>query len=167
MSRPKRKKNAQDCSAAGRSGAVEVGRPEPTWQIPFCVPAGETDCYSVGVMLDDGTLSSEEAQKYQCDLGLRMNHIGLSLPGQVLRLDLYRLVCYFQTSEYLADLSDGGDFCPWQGLRDEFQDSEIMRILLQTAVAGRDRFAALRPALRRTRSAVFLTSGIRLVLAHG
>ncbi|MEO8656821.1 MAG: hypothetical protein ABI693_00035 [Bryobacteraceae bacterium] len=88
-------------------------------------------------MLDDGTLSSEEAQGYQRDLGLRINHIGLSLPGQVLRLDLYRLVCYFQTSEYLAELSDGGDFCPWQGLRDEFQDSEIMRILLQTAVAVR------------------------------
>lgn len=82
-------------------------------------------------------MSSEEAQDYQRDLGLRINHIGLSLPGQVLRLDLYRLVCYFQTSEYLASLSDGGDFCPWQGLRDEFQDSEIMRILLQTAVAVR------------------------------
>lgn len=88
-------------------------------------------------MLDDGTLSSEEAKEYQRDIGLRINHIGLSLPGQVLRLDLYRLVCYFQTSEYLANISDGGDFCPWQGLRDEFQDSEIMRILLQTAVAVR------------------------------
>ena len=82
-------------------------------------------------------MSSEEAQKYQRDLGLRINHIGLGLPGQVLRLDLYRLVCYFQTSEYLANLSDGRDFCTWQGLRDEFQDSEIMRILLQTAVAVR------------------------------
>jgi hypothetical protein len=88
-------------------------------------------------MLDDGTLSSEEAQEYQRDLGLRINHIGPSLPGQVLRLDLYRLVCYFQASAYLANLSDGGDFCPWQGLRDEFQDSEIMRILLQAAVAVR------------------------------
>jgi hypothetical protein len=52
-------------------------------------------------------------------------------------LDLYRLVCYFQASEYLSKLSDGGDFCPWQGLRDDFQDSEIIRILLQTAVAIR------------------------------
>jgi hypothetical protein len=87
--------------------------------------------------IDDGTLSSEEAQEKQRQLGLRWGHIGLSLPGQLLRLDLYRLVCYFQTSEYLANLSDGGDFCPWQGLRDEFQDSEIVRILLQTAVAVR------------------------------
>jgi hypothetical protein len=88
-------------------------------------------------MLDDGTLSSDEAQKKQRQLGLRWEHIGLRLPGQVLRLDLYRLVCYFKTSEYLSNLSDGGDFCPWQGLRDDFQDSEIMRILLQTAVAVR------------------------------
>ena len=88
-------------------------------------------------MLDDGTLSSPEAQEFQRKLGLRINHLGLSLPGQLLRLDLYRLVCYFHSSEYLASLSDWGDFCPWQGLRDEFQDSEIMRILLQTAVAVR------------------------------
>ncbi len=87
--------------------------------------------------MDDGTLSSLEAKEQQRRIGLRWNHIGLSLPGQVLRLDPYRLVCYFQTSEYLASLSDGGDFCPWQGLRDEFQDSEIARILLQTAVAVR------------------------------
>jgi len=93
-------------------------------------------CYSWR-MLDDGTLSSEEAQKYQRQLALRYNHIGLSIPGQVLRLDLYRLICYFHSSEYLAGLTDGGDGCPWQGLRDEFEDSEIMRILLQTAVAVR------------------------------
>ena len=75
----------------------------------------------------------EESRK----LALRWFNLGRRIPGQVLRLDLYRLVCYFQTSEYLATLSDGGDFCPWQGLRDEFQDSEIMRILLQMAVAIR------------------------------
>src|SRR3954470_23582918 len=92
-------------------------------------PAREAPCYSVGVTIDDGTLSSEEPQEYQRNLSLRLNQIGLSLPGQLLRLDLYRLACYFQTSEYLANLSDGGDFCTWQGLRDEFQDSEIMRIL--------------------------------------
>jgi hypothetical protein len=88
-------------------------------------------------MLDDGKLSPEESQEKLRQLGLRLEHMGLSLPGQVLRLDLYRLVSYFHTSEYFASLSDGGDFCPWQGLRDEFQDSEIMRILLQTAVAVR------------------------------
>jgi hypothetical protein len=88
-------------------------------------------------MLDDGTLSSEEAQVHQRNLGLRINHLGLSLPGQVVRLDLYRLVCYFYTSAHLADLSHGGDSCPWQGLKDEFEDSEIIRILLQTAVAVR------------------------------
>lgn len=84
-------------------------------------------------MPDDGSMSEENERK----LGLRIKHLGLKLPGQVLRLDLYRLVCYFQTSEYLANLSDMRDYCPWQGLRNEFQDSEIMRILLQTAVAVR------------------------------
>ena len=71
------------------------------------------------------------------DFELRVNHLGLRLPGQLIRLDLYRLVCYFHTSEHLADLSDGGDFCPWQGLRYEFEASEIIRILLQTAVQVR------------------------------
>ena len=83
-------------------------------------------------MSHDGSLSESNER----DLALRIGHLGLHLPGQVLRLDLYRLVCYFQTSEYLANLSDGGDFCPWQGLR-EFQEPEIMRIVLQTAVAVR------------------------------
>jgi len=70
-------------------------------------------------------------------LGYRVDHLGLRLPGQVLRLDLYRLICYFHSSHYLATLSDGEDFCPWQALRFEFQDQEVMRILLQTAVAVR------------------------------
>lgn len=87
--------------------------------------------------MDDGALLSEEEQVHQRNLGLRINHLGLSLPGQMVRLDLYRLVCYFHTSAHLADLSDGGDFCPWQGLRNEFENSEIIRILLQTAVAVR------------------------------
>jgi hypothetical protein len=69
-------------------------------------------------------------------LALRWFNLGRHIPGQVLRLDLYRLVCYFQASEYLASLSDD-DFSTWQGLRQDFQDSEIMRILLQMAVAIR------------------------------
>lgn len=71
------------------------------------------------------------------EIGLRIDHIGSLIPGQVLRLDLYRMACYFHSSEYLANLSDGGDYCPWQGLRDDFQAQEIIRILLQTAVAIR------------------------------
>ena len=67
-------------------------------------------------MLDDATLPSEEAQEYQRDIGLRINHIGLRVfLARRFGSIFYRLVCYFQTSEYLADLSDGGDFCPWQG----------------------------------------------------
>jgi hypothetical protein len=77
------------------------------------------------------------SESEQRELRLRLEHLGPRLPAQVLRLDLYRLVCYFHTSEHFADLSDWGDGCPWQGLRDEFQDAEIMRILLQTAVAVR------------------------------
>jgi hypothetical protein len=88
---------------------------------------------SARVKKNVGGLSAKKRR----EIGLRVNHLGLSLPGQVLRLDLYRLICYFQTSKYLARLSDMGDFCPWQGLRDEFQDAEIIRILLQTAVAVR------------------------------
>ena len=80
-----------------------------------------------------GGLSAKERR----EIGLRWDHLGLRLPGQVLRLDLYRLICYFHTSKHLAKLSDMGDFCPWQGLRDEFQGAEIIRILLQTAVAVR------------------------------
>jgi hypothetical protein len=45
----------------------------------------------------------------------------MHVPGQVFRLDLYRLLCYFHTSEYRAGLSDWGDFRPWQGMRDEFE----------------------------------------------
>lgn len=37
----------------------------------------------------------------------------------------------------LASLSEGEDFCPWRSLRDEFETSEIIRILLQTAVSIR------------------------------
>jgi hypothetical protein len=93
--------------------------------------------YSEDEMLDDGTLSSKEAQDEIRKRNLRLDHIGLQVPGQVLRLDLYRMVCYFHSSKYFAGLSNGNDFCPWNGLRDEFQDSEIIRILLQTAVAMR------------------------------
>ena len=57
--------------------------------------------------------------------------------GQLLRLDLYRLISYFQASEMLAVLSTGEDFCPWQALRDEFEGPEIIRILLQTAASIR------------------------------
>jgi len=65
---------------------------------------------------------------------LRWEHVGMRIPGEVIRLDLYRLICYFQTSEYLSNLTDMGDFCPWQSLRDDFEAAEIVRILLQTAV---------------------------------
>ena len=68
---------------------------------------------------------------------LRFFHAGMQIPGQVIRLDLYRLLCHVHTSEYLSNLSDMGDFCPWQSLRDDFEASEIVRILLQTSVMVR------------------------------
>jgi hypothetical protein len=45
------------------------------------------------------------------------------------------MICYFDPSAYLANLSDGGDYCPWQGLSDGFQDSEIL-LISADAVAG-------------------------------
>ena len=36
----------------------------------------------------------------------------MRITGQVLRLDLYRLICYFRSSEYIVNLLDGDDFCP-------------------------------------------------------
>jgi hypothetical protein len=64
-------------------------------------------------------------------------NVGTRLSGQLLRLDLYRLISYFQASEMLAVLSNGEEFCPWQSLRDEFETPEILRILLQTAISIR------------------------------
>ena len=76
----------------------------------------------------------KKADEVYRQIRLRVEHLGLHIPGQIIRLDLYRLICHFHSSEYLSKLSDGLDFCPWQELRDEFQNSEIIRILLQTAV---------------------------------
>jgi hypothetical protein len=39
-------------------------------------------------------------------------NVGTRLSGQLLRLDLYRLISYFQASEMLANLSNGDDFLP-------------------------------------------------------
>jgi hypothetical protein len=78
-------------------------------------------------------MNNEEVNGFK----LRVDNASMRLPGQVLRLDLYRLISYFHASEMLANLSDGDDFCPWQSLRDEFETPEIIRILLQTAVSIR------------------------------
>jgi len=53
-----------------------------------------------------GKLSRKESR----EIGLRLEHAGLHLSGQVLRLDLYRLICYFHTSKHLAKLTDMEDF---------------------------------------------------------
>jgi hypothetical protein len=58
-------------------------------------------------------------------------------PKEVVRLELYRLACYFLASKHLRDLSDGSDDCPYQPLRDEFEQSEIVRILICLASSGR------------------------------
>ena len=85
-------------------------------------------------MADDGRPSEEQQRK----LGLRFNHIGLRFPGQVLRLDLYRLLCLLHASKPILEQWDEQDeFCPLLGLREEFENAEIIRILLQTAIAIR------------------------------
>jgi hypothetical protein len=82
--------------------------------------------------LDDSVTSA-----WQRQIGLRFEHIGLRMPWPTLRLDLYRLFCYCKASEHIVSESDGEIGCPWLGLRDDYQEQEIMRILLQTAVAVR------------------------------
>ncbi len=68
---------------------------------------------------------------------LRIENAKIDFPEQSVRLELYRLACHFLSSKALRDLSDGSDWCPYQPLRDEFQRSEIMRILLYVAISGR------------------------------
>lgn len=71
------------------------------------------------------------------EIARRIANANLSFPGQVVRLDLYRLLCSFLASKQLSELSDGSDWCPYQPLRDEFEISEIIRILVSSAVAIR------------------------------
>jgi hypothetical protein len=71
------------------------------------------------------------------EIALRVDNANIQFPGQIGRLDLYRLLCHFESSERLSQRSEGLDFCPWQSLRDDFETPEIIRILLQTAIATR------------------------------
>ncbi len=58
-------------------------------------------------------------------------------PKEIVRLELYRLAAVFYASKRFRDLSDGSDYCPYQPLRDEFERSEIARILLLVGSSGR------------------------------
>ncbi len=73
----------------------------------------------------------------ELDLSLRRHHLGINFSVDWLRLELYRLVCYLHGSEFLTGLSDGLDLSPFHAMRDEFQNTEVPRILLQVAVVVR------------------------------
>lgn len=113
-----------------------MNAPTPRGNSPVSLECGEFPVLARLASVDE-TMTDDRGATDRREISLRVRHLGLRVLGQSLRLDLYRLVCYFQTSEYLASLADSLDFCPWIGMRDEFQDQEIMRILLQTAVAVR------------------------------
>lgn len=78
------------------------------------------------------------------DLRAAMEDVRHLYPQQAIRLEIYRLACIFYSSKRLRDLSDGSDWCPYQPLRDDFEGSEIARILLVLASAGRQICSDLR-----------------------
>lgn len=59
---------------------------------------------------------------------------GHQLRSPSLRADLYRLLTAFLASKNLIALSDGRDFCPFWTARDELEQSEIVRLLVSTAI---------------------------------
>lgn len=71
------------------------------------------------------------------DLRYAVENARLRYPTEVVRLELYRLACIFYASKRFRDLSDGSDHCPYQPLRDDFEKSEIARILILIGSAGR------------------------------
>lgn len=54
--------------------------------------------------------------------------------GNVIRLELYRLMCHFHSSKLFSKLTDGSDWCPYQPIREQFEHDEVIRILLTSAI---------------------------------
>jgi len=70
----------------------------------------------------------------------RRQHVlgrGHRLQGPIFRRDLYHLLSAFLASKHLIALSDGQDHCPYWKARDEFESSEIIRLLFSTAAGVR------------------------------
>lgn len=82
-------------------------------------------------MTDDTT----EDEKHE--ISRRLSNTNMDYPGHDLRLDLYRLLCHFYASEAIAGMSTGEHFCEFSNMRDQFERSEIIRILVNTSVAIR------------------------------
>ncbi len=60
---------------------------------------------------------------------------GFYTDTQILRLDLYRILCHFFASRNFAELSTGdAAWNPIAELADEFEESEIVRILVATSI---------------------------------
>jgi hypothetical protein len=62
---------------------------------------------------------------------------GHNLDLKQVRLDIYRLLCYFEASKPIATLSDTNSDFLMQGLFDEFMSDEVSRILLECAIVLR------------------------------
>jgi hypothetical protein len=77
----------------------------------------------------------------------RLQHLmgrGHRLQSPIVRRDFYHLLTAFLASKHLIGLSDGQDHCPFWRVRDEFEESEIVRLLVTTAVGARIREEDLR-----------------------
>jgi hypothetical protein len=59
---------------------------------------------------------------------------GYALKAERLSANAYRLLCCFFASEELGKLSTGRAFCPFTLLRDNHQEDEIVRLLIDLAV---------------------------------
>lgn len=62
---------------------------------------------------------------------------GHRLQSPFVRRDFYHLLSSFLASKSLIALSDGQDDCPYWSVRDEFEESEIVRLLVATATGAR------------------------------
>ena len=68
---------------------------------------------------------------------LRHENAAIHLSGGIVRLDLYRLFCYFYASKAFSEKTDGSDYCSFAPLRGEFEKEEVIRILVTSAIFGR------------------------------
>jgi hypothetical protein len=71
------------------------------------------------------------------ELHLRLENAGNQYHGSLLRLELYRLFCYFHASKRFQEITDGSDYCPYQPLKGQFEKEEINRIMVTVAIFGR------------------------------
>jgi len=71
------------------------------------------------------------------ELHLRLENAGNQYHGSLLRLELYRLFCYFHASKRFQEITDGSDYCPFQPLKGQFEKEEINRIIVTVAIFGR------------------------------